>query len=561
MAIIKHLSSKNARYCDVLEYYTKKHKEDEKTGHYEPILDENGMMQERENYAIGCLDPRGRERDPNKWASACIQTNYRWQKNQDYDDRKIHQYIISHPAEDRAKMTVEDLMEEGKAFARKYLQGYDVLLAVHRDTDNDHIHISINSVRAMEREEQDWMEKGVYGNVLRKETQAGMKHQNGAVMIRDCQQWLLEYTTAHDLKPEDNLKAAEENKAQKFAARYAPLREEILVAAAESKNLSELKQRLLKENNIRLVRRGETFTVFPPGRDNGIRLKTLAISNEELYRTLDHGRYADPKTTPPQMEQEQRQTEEKKYIQWLKLRREKNAQKAEDTIAVSTAIIQDKLHAAGMRYRKEDFQELNILIQKTTYVERDLQTEADKLDALLDRWQQYRDSSLSEQERRRHGNYIRWCGCDPDSPLDLADLINQRELIDLEMTRMASIRESLFQTADKWKGLNDLNNLNWAERNLNWTVERKAQLKGMLESCRASRKKLEQIAYNCQRAAFRRIGSMEMWDKANHFYRLCREKRQKEKELKSQIKAIRKKEREARRQVRKARSDVQNASR
>lgn len=301
--------------------------------------------------------------------------------------------------------------------------------------------------------------------------------------------------------------------------------------------------------------------MFPPGRDNGIRLKTLAISNEELYRTLDHARYADPKTTPPQMEQELRQAEEKKYIQWLKLRREKNAQKAEDTIAVSTAIVQDKLHAAGMRYRKEDFQELNVLIQKTTYVERDLQTEADKLDALLARWQQYRNPSLSEQERRRHGNYIRWCGCDPDSPLELADLKNQRELIDLEMTRMASIRESLFQTADKWKGLNDLNNLNWAERNLNWTVERKAQLKGMLESCRASRKKLEQIAYNCQRAAFRRIGSMEMWDKANHFYRLCREKRQKEKELKSQIKAIRKKEREARRQVRKARSDVQNASR
>ena len=38
MAIIKHLSSKNARYSDVLDYYTKKHKEDEKTGHYEPIL-------------------------------------------------------------------------------------------------------------------------------------------------------------------------------------------------------------------------------------------------------------------------------------------------------------------------------------------------------------------------------------------------------------------------------------------------------------------------------------------------------------------------------------------
>lgn len=128
------------------------------------------------------------------------------------------------------------------------------------------------------------------------------------------------------------------------------------------------------------------------------------------------------------MEAERRQAAEKKYIQWLKLRREKNAQKAEDTIAVSKAIIQDKLHAAGMRYRKEDFQELNLLVRKTIYVERDLQTEADKLDALLDRWEKYQDETLPPQERHRHGSYIRWCGCDPDSPLELADLKNQREL-------------------------------------------------------------------------------------------------------------------------------------
>lgn len=558
MAIIKHLSSKNARYCDVLDYYSKKHKEDEKTGHYEPILDENDMMQERDNYAVGCLDPYGHEADPNQWASACLQTNYLWQKNQDYEERKIHQYIISHPAEDRSRMTMEDLMEEGKAFARKYLQGYDVLLAVHRDTDNDHIHISVNSVRAVEREEQDWMMKGELGDTLQCEMAAGMKHQNSATLLRDCQQWLLDYTQERGLVPEDNNAKADEKKAEQFPSRYQPLRDAIIASVEESKNLEDLRRRLLKEKGIRLVLRGNTITVFPPDREKGIRLKTLALTNEQLYRFFDHGKYADLETTPPQMETEQQRTEEKKYIQWLKLRREKNAQKAEDTIAISKAIILDKLHAAGIGYRKEDFQELNYLVMKTTYVERDLQLEADKLDILLERWKKYQDESLPAQERRRHGNYVRWCGCDPDASLELDDLLNQREIISLEMEHLSSIRDDLTQTADRWRGFNDLI---WPEKNLSWTTSRKAQLKDQLENCRASRKKLEQMAYNCQRAAFRRINNREMAAKAERFYILRQEKLQKEKQLKAQLQAIRKKEREARRQSRDVRKEKQKSSR
>lgn len=445
-------------------------------------------------------------------------------------------------------------MEEGKAFARKYLQGYDVLLAVHRDTDNDHIHISINSVRAAEREEQDWMMKGELGDTLCCEMAAGMKHQNSKTLLDDCQQWLLDYTKTRGLIPEDNLAAAAEHREQRYASLYAPLRESILRTAGESKNLEDLRRRLLKENGIQLVLRGKTITVFLPEREKGIRLKTLGLSNEQLYRAFDHGAYAEPEETPPEMEKERRWAEEKKQIEWMKLRREKNAQKAEDTIAVSQAIIQDKLHAVGMRYRKEDFQELNLLVQKTIYVERDLQTEADKLDALLDRWGKYQDETLPHQERRRHGSYIRWCGCDPDSTVELADLKNQRELIDLEMTRIAAIRDSLFQTAEKWKGFNDIS---WAERNLNWTMERKAQLEGQLESCRAARKKLGEIAYNCQRAAFRRITNPEMWAKAERFYALRQEKLEKEKALKAQLWAIRKKEREARRQVRKTQKETE----
>ena len=68
MAIIKHESSKNARYTDVLEYYTKKHTKDKKTGLYEPVLDELGHMQARENYAVAYINSHGNTEDPDHWA-------------------------------------------------------------------------------------------------------------------------------------------------------------------------------------------------------------------------------------------------------------------------------------------------------------------------------------------------------------------------------------------------------------------------------------------------------------------------------------------------------------
>lgn len=81
MAIVKHNSSKNARYEDVLEYYTCRHREDSRTGHYEPILDEYGLMQTRSNCAALYLTADGTEAAPERWASACRRTNLRYGKN------------------------------------------------------------------------------------------------------------------------------------------------------------------------------------------------------------------------------------------------------------------------------------------------------------------------------------------------------------------------------------------------------------------------------------------------------------------------------------------------
>ena len=99
-------------YTTHLEYYSYKHQEDSRTGHYEPILDEYGLLQERENYAVAYISARGTEDDPQLWALACSRTNQAFHKNQSRKDRKSHEYIISHPEEDRPRMTMEDLLNE-----------------------------------------------------------------------------------------------------------------------------------------------------------------------------------------------------------------------------------------------------------------------------------------------------------------------------------------------------------------------------------------------------------------------------------------------------------------
>ena len=147
MAILKHTSSKNASYGDALEYLKYKHHEDSKTGLYEPILDEYGLLQERENYAICSLNGYGLEQDPELWAGSCMETNIRYGKNNTKGERKQHIYVISHPESDTSLLTKEALLDEGKAFVRENLPGYDALIAVHMDTDNPHIHVASAPIR------------------------------------------------------------------------------------------------------------------------------------------------------------------------------------------------------------------------------------------------------------------------------------------------------------------------------------------------------------------------------------------------------------------------------
>ena len=70
MAIIIHRVSKNKRFSDAWDYYTYRHTEDQRTGHYEPILDENGILQRREQCTTVYIAANGEEKSPELWSAA-----------------------------------------------------------------------------------------------------------------------------------------------------------------------------------------------------------------------------------------------------------------------------------------------------------------------------------------------------------------------------------------------------------------------------------------------------------------------------------------------------------
>ncbi len=544
MAIIKHRTSKNARYTDVLEYYSYKHKEDTKTEHYEPILDEYGLRQQRENYAVSYLTAQGMEADPELWAAACVKTNLAFGKNQSAKDRKSHEYIISHPEEDRPRMTMEDLLNEGKAFVRENLQGYDALIAVHRDTDNDHIHISINSVRALSREPQPWMMQTEDGRPLPCEIMAGGKHQDGLEFRKHYNAWLLDYTRQHGLTEKDNNAIAQQRREQRLSKKNQQLKETLLEAAGKSHSLQQLQEILFRESQIRLVCRGHTISLYPPGAQKAIRLRTLGVTAEELYQKMGGEKKVPAEDAAVQGIDDGYRVEQKKYAQWLRERRMKNTERAEQTILQAEQLIQEQL---GQWYNRGDFSQLHDLIRKTTYLERDLTIESEKLAALWNRWQSYLDPHFPAEDRKHHGNYLCWCGCNPDSELEKEYLQKARETVDVEISHCAAIREALVQTADNWK---DANELSKAERSLMWESNREARLEKQLSSIRASRKKLSRIAYRCQKAAQRRIDNKAYLAKAEYFRRAWYEKHQEEKRLEEKLKMVQTQKKAAKKTVR-----------
>ena len=167
MAILKHISSKNADYGAAEKYLTFAH--DEFT--MKPVLDENGRLVPREDYRIAALNCGGED-----FAVACMRSNLRYGKNQRREDVKSHHYIISFDPRDGPDngLTSDRAQELGEAFCKDHFPGHQALVCTHPDghsgSGNIHVHIVINSLRIEEVPFLPYMDRPA-------DTKAGCKHR------------------------------------------------------------------------------------------------------------------------------------------------------------------------------------------------------------------------------------------------------------------------------------------------------------------------------------------------------------------------------------------------
>lgn len=539
MALAPHKASNNAAYDDVLEYYMYIHKE-LPNGHYEEILDEDGLPELRDSFAVACLDPFGNEADPYEWAGRCMTTNFRFNKNSEFDDVKNHHYVISHPESDRPKMTMDDLLAEGIAFSREFFEGYDVLLAVHRDTDNDHIHITINSVRAQERTKKPWMKRNEYGEILRSEYAAGGKHQDGSDFSRAKNDWLLNYSRDHGLAEEDNNAAADKRKMEREAERAAQnevrlpkkqreIRDALLESLPKCATFEELSAMLKDKYSITIFRRGETISLQHSTAQKAVRLRTFGMSQDDFWERL--GNPDAPPFTPD------RALEEKKYAMYIHERRKKNSERAYRTVKNAERAVATKVQGFSGKYRMEDYRELHHQIQKTAYVERDLLTEKEKLERVIERWKNAQSKDGTDRDKDRQ--FIVWCGYNPDSTAELQTLTLLNDAIQAQIAEIVAIRQVMIETATKWKdvGLSKFTDMDWS-------IENERSLKKQIATVHANRIKMAQISSACYKAAERRLDDPAYLAKARYFESLWQGKIWEEKVLKSQLKEMRAEKRE-----------------
>ena len=371
------------------------------------------------------------------------------------------------------------------------------------------------------------MMKNDDGSIRKSEICAGGKHQDNPEFRKHYNDWLLHYTRAHGLIEKDNNAIAEQHKQERYGQRNQELAEAIREAAKTAPSYPALVQ-ALEQEKIFLFRKGKGFSVLGPKNRNAVRMETLGIQAEEVPVLKQELEQQAPQ---PQVQPKEFLVEKRKYIEWIRNRREKNAIRAEDALADAAALIAAK---AGTTHDKDEFRELRVLTRQTIYLERDLQTELDKVENVLARWLRYLDPAQPAEEHRNQDRFLRWCGCDPDSQLELQQLRNDRDIISLEIRHVQAVQQALKETADQWRPWKD--SLPYVDD----PIARRDQLSQKLATVRANRKKLERIASNCYTAAKRRIYKEPYLKKADYFLKLWHEKLMQEKDLKAQLKQAKK---------------------
>lgn len=277
MAILKHLDSKNKNYYNAVEYLTMQY--DEILDR--PILDENGWLQERENYAIAYFNSSGDKDEIENWEADCHATNIKYNKNRETDEVKSHHYILAFEKTDGlTTLEVQALAEE---YALKYFPGHQILVAAH---DDNHAHIIINSVRDKERDKQNWMMRNKQGKIHKWEYGAGYKHQAGDHFLNYLRRETMQFCQERGLGQIDLFQNKGEKRTDKeyFAEKKAAENGKITYKSYIRKVISQAKQQctsteefhqLLAENNILCEKRGQFYRYKAAEAQRWIRETTL----------------------------------------------------------------------------------------------------------------------------------------------------------------------------------------------------------------------------------------------------------------------------------------------
>lgn len=319
MAILKHITSKNADYGEAQRYLIFQH--DESTG--KPILDENGNMILREEYYIDGINC-----DPFAFDVECKELNAQYRKNQHYDEIKSHHYIISFDPKDRDEndLTSERARQLGLEYAAKNFPGHQALVCTHTDghngSGNIHLHIVINSLRKFDVERQEFMERPCDSRASYKHhlTKKYLVHLKQAVMdmchreklyqvdlLTPAEQKITEREYWANRRGQKNMDKQNEQmiadgitpRRTKFQTQKEFLRSSIDEAARSAGSLEEFQKILSEQFRITLkISRGR-FSYIHPERDKPITGRSLGTLYEKEHFLKQFEKNIPAKDEPP----------------------------------------------------------------------------------------------------------------------------------------------------------------------------------------------------------------------------------------------------------------------
>ena len=317
MATLKHIASKNSDYSAAETYLIYQH--DEFSG--KKILDEQGRPKLRESYILDTL-----ECGEASFATACLLANRKYDKNNNPDDIKSHQYIISFDPRDAAEngLTMEKAQALGLNFCKENFPGHPAIVCTHPDghnhSGNIHVHIVIGSVRTREVERKPYMQKP-------RDWREGMKHSSTAQTMRHLRVEVMELCEGAGLYQIDLLNGSKERVSEaeywarrrgqlkldrknavmlatgqqpaqtKFETAKEILRKQISSVLYRTTSFEEFSDRLMQQYSITVKESRGQLSYLPTGRTKFIRAKHLGdkFDKAEVLAALNANAERKPK--------------------------------------------------------------------------------------------------------------------------------------------------------------------------------------------------------------------------------------------------------------------------